>query len=169
MRGFPSTLAVISTVALAACSDGVGPGPLSVKERTSLCQDFCRYRERCMGSQYDQCVTDCVPALEWIRGDLFHQVVACVNDATCEEASMCDQFGGPNGEALPLPIHEKFWSTCSDAFAACGLDPAGYCDDPDITAVNTQLVGQLIDCLDMACADIVSCLDDTAATQHYGF
>jgi hypothetical protein len=163
-------LSLPAVAALFGCSsDGPGPGQIPPAELTRMCGDMCSYSERCLDEPFDDCLARCDQPPTWIRGDLFEQVTGCLREIPCDQAATCDQGEGGNGEALPLPIHDQFREACDEAYASCQLDPSGYCDDADITAVNTDLMAQLIDCFDRPCAEIVSCLDDTAASQGYGF
>lgn len=154
----------------AACGDNDGDDPYTGKvtneDLTSMCMDLCRYDVRCSGDSLDACTDQCVFFSEWVRGDLFGVFSACVKDADCGERDTCP---GATGEAPGLPIHDEFARACAERFNSCGLIGDRYCDDGDITAVNSDLMAELLGCFERECADVVSCLESTAASQNYTF
>jgi hypothetical protein len=141
----------------------IGPGRLSTEQFQAYTEVVCRTRVACgMEAEFTACVDGWMTKAGWFRGDLIAGLAWCSSAGTCDTLANCD-LGIPEA----LEIHLTYRSECSAKYASCPGSDSGLCRPRNITFANTDLMDDLVACLDRSCGDYPGCLTSTAT--QYGF
>ena len=154
---------------LVACG-GPGGGPLSSSQAEDACQDVCDRNVMCNGAALAECLADCNDEIRLFRGDVITDFIDCAVDLACtEDEDQCL-------ECEPTGVHRDYEDRCREQLATCltadeladlcTVEPAGpQFDGPGfICVVNTEVVGDLTDCLDNPdCASRLTCMQAVIA------
>jgi hypothetical protein len=165
MSKAPFLLSLCSVVALVACGDDgdddIGPGDALTREQiASLCGRGCAKMIECEPAQTQaQCVSACSPFGAAYRGDLFVDLIACLEQNTCAALDN-DPCEALFQAVVPTETAEAFLAAMRAAESRCAATPFNRSSDDDLWPIlNDRLLTDLTACMDDPCAQVDDCID----------
>jgi hypothetical protein len=165
MSKAPFLLSLFSVVALVACGgddgDDIGPGDALTSEQVaSLCGRGCVKIIECEPAQTQaECVSRCSPFGAAYRGDLFVDLIACLEQNTCETLDN-DPCEAVFESVVPTDTAEAFLAAMRAAETRCADTPFERSSNNDIWPVlNDRLLTDLTACMDDPCVQVDDCID----------
>jgi hypothetical protein len=121
------------SLALIACSDDPGSGPVSEEDFRAACEADCQHDFDCDpqgATPVDQCTAECfadyAEVRGWLRGDVTANLAECFAELSCTaDDDLC------LAECAPTATHNAYEAQCREVFAACVTEPAeldGICE-----------------------------------------
>ncbi|MBK9029891.1 MAG: hypothetical protein IPL61_00880 [Myxococcales bacterium] len=166
MSKAPVLLSFLSVVALVACSssgdDDIGPGDaLASAQVAGLCDRACVKVLECEPTQTEaECIGDCSPFGTIYRGDLFVDLIECLEAKTCAELDNGSGCDGVFDAVVPTATAEAFLAAMRAAETRCAATPFNQSSSDDVwILLNDPLLTALTACTDDPCDQVDACID----------
>ena len=109
------------------------------------------------------CQNDCVRQSPLFRADGYTAWNECVTAAPCTDTTAGESCFAEAVMGLETrTLHDDYVAACSSALLTCGATlPMGACDQQEVILFSDAYMrGQVLRCFDMACPELVACVQD---------
>jgi hypothetical protein len=172
-------LTSIAILVTAAACGGSDSGPVSPAFAQDVCEQICDRDVECDATtDRAACITSCADDIDGggFRRDAVEAIADCVSNLSCTtDEDVCI------GECEPTSTHESFETTCrskltecsvgaSTVDAVCETNAVAGSESTGLTCMLTpEVMSELTECLDGACAAINDCFNAVLAKYNVDF